>query len=387
MDHLIATRASQGLHFEVPVLSTANYDGGDFLTYPNRQGWGPRPVSEWQAIFQNPSPDFLAFLQRWLYFGFIHVRLCPVDVKATVTSNKCDSSGHPILSTEMLPQIALHSVEAGLAKSFRGKMAVRQCDMINAAFSFGETDNEDWRTNPDSLKSTESLLDFIHSECPPDPRHPDQILANMVLYDFGSVDSHWTPRGHRDVLSQGLTFRRVIPGSYIWTRLRQRGWCPSDIMVMEKDFTISALVFLANLAPPRKAQDHCIVSIRDQGEQRRPEKSLCNELRCAHQQLSDDTYKTKHVDGCPGCDDVVADPTISLKHGKIPLILSVDSGDDSPSIEFVDADIDTSYVAISHVWSDGLGNVQRNALPRCQLLRLSNYIRNLPGKAADIVLF
>lgn len=46
-----------------------------------------------------------------------------------------------------------------------------------------------------------------------------------------------------------------------------------------------------------------------------------------------------------------------------------------------------SYVAISHVWSDGIGNLQRNALPRCQLLRLSNLVRSLQGDYSNIVLF
>lgn len=35
------------------------------------------------------------------------------------------------------------------------------------------------------------------------------------------------------------------------------------------------------------------------------------------------------------------------------------------------------YVAISHVWSDGLGNPRSNALPRCQLDRISHLVREL----------
>jgi hypothetical protein len=29
-----------------------------------------------------------------------------------------------------------------------------------------------------------------------------------------------------------------------------------------------------------------------------------------------------------------------------------------------------TFVAISHVWADGMGNVNENALPRCQLTRI-----------------
>jgi hypothetical protein len=34
-----------------------------------------------------------------------------------------------------------------------------------------------------------------------------------------------------------------------------------------------------------------------------------------------------------------------------------------------------TYTAISHVWSDGLGNPEKNALPECQLLRLRDLVR------------
>ena len=36
------------------------------------------------------------------------------------------------------------------------------------------------------------------------------------------------------------------------------------------------------------------------------------------------------------------------------------------------------YTAISHVWADGLGNLEANALPRCQVERLLAYFNSLP---------
>ena len=35
----------------------------------------------------------------------------------------------------------------------------------------------------------------------------------------------------------------------------------------------------------------------------------------------------------------------------------------------------TEYIAVSHVWSGGLGNPDHNSLPRCQILRLQKYYR------------
>ncbi len=35
------------------------------------------------------------------------------------------------------------------------------------------------------------------------------------------------------------------------------------------------------------------------------------------------------------------------------------------------------YVALSHVWADGLGNPRRNALPNCQVVRICNTVAEL----------
>jgi hypothetical protein len=40
------------------------------------------------------------------------------------------------------------------------------------------------------------------------------------------------------------------------------------------------------------------------------------------------------------------------------------------------------YVAISHVWADGLGNPKSNALPECQLRRLAKYLAELPNPSS-----
>jgi hypothetical protein len=37
----------------------------------------------------------------------------------------------------------------------------------------------------------------------------------------------------------------------------------------------------------------------------------------------------------------------------------------------------TPFVALSHVWSDGLGNPAANSLPQCQLLRLQRNVLDL----------
>jgi hypothetical protein len=46
------------------------YDCQGFSTYPDRQGWTKRTTADWAHLFDNPPPKFVAFLERWLFFGF-----------------------------------------------------------------------------------------------------------------------------------------------------------------------------------------------------------------------------------------------------------------------------------------------------------------------------
>lgn len=115
--------------------------------------------------------------------------------------------------------------------------------------------------------------------------------------------------------------------------------------------------------------------------------SRCGSSRsCQAYQLNPKTYATQHAAGCLGCQEhglssetissfLVPDKTV------VPLV-TVDSRRLDSPIEAVAADISRvesvpSYVAISHVWSDGKGNPHRNYLPLCQLQRLQDFTNAL----------
>lgn len=185
---------------------------------------------------------------------------------------------------------------------------------------------------------------------------------------------------------------------FTWTRLRNDGWCPSQLVPLFAQFSTSGLLFISNLERPNSNEEHPMIHVRPyvkqigcQDEQCGPKNTiLCSTTRCRYRTIQQSTCRTKHVnDGCR-CMDVHADPSEIariLKSGNIPLILSIDQAEVSPRITLVESDRALAYVAMSHVWADGLGNLQENALPHCQLLRLSNLIRALPEESSDIILF
>ncbi|KAK5098166.1 hypothetical protein LTR70_006366 [Exophiala xenobiotica] len=131
----------------------------------------------------------------------------------------------------------------------------------------------------------------------------------------------------------------------------------------------------------------------------------CSELECKYEKIDEHTYQTVHDHACDGsCDEVnlgasslgLIVPVIS--QGNIPLVV-VNGEGASMQVQVVSATIENRarkrvlidrlrgrhnnaseilpYVAISHVWSDGLGNTRSNALPRCQLRRLQDCANSL----------
>jgi hypothetical protein len=64
--------------------------------------------------------------------------------------------------------------------------------------------------------------------------------------------------------------------------------------------------------------------------------------------------------------------SILLNTSTFPLISFLEH-DGVETLKIMEQAHNFDYVAISHVWSDGLGNLHSNALPQCQLRRLGEF--------------
>lgn len=178
---------------------------------------------------------------------------------------------------------------------------------------------------------------------------------------------------------------RTIETNQLYRSLRDRGWCPSRLTFLFARLDIPALLILSQIEAPPSSKKHTTstsqpythVSTSQNLQPKTPDH--CDPHHCAVLTVDEKTYKTKHVEGCSRCLDVTADlgeVLNILRTGAIPLIRAIKDDDQSTAVKLIPSTSQTKYTAISHVWSDGLGNVDRAALPRCQLLRLSNLVRN-----------
>lgn len=152
-------------------------------------------------------------------------------------------------------------------------------------------------------------------------------------------------------------------------------WCPSHIKRLARDHYLEHFQLLANAHPLNPNLDHTTCQ----------QSSNC----VAFARLTGGSTP-KHVDAGCRCSSVSIDyaELISiLKSGSLVVIDLIETGpsdiENAPtlSVKVRRRTHRDEYVAVSHVWSDGLGNESGNSIPYCQLSRLNRSIRQLiPGR-------
>lgn len=98
--------------------------------------------------------------------------------------------------------------------------------------------------------------------------------------------------------------------------------------------------------------------------------------RCVALNTSEENYPYWHVDddGCSPIKVSRAEVSRIINEGGVPII-SISAHADDLDLKVIKCTPWTTYTAISHVWSDGLGNPNDNSLFACQLYRLRSMIR------------
>lgn len=136
---------------------------------------------------------------------------------------------------------------------------------------------------------------------------------------------------------------------------KRHGWCPAQAsFTLGKFYSLQAKIYLSKITKPYKEGAHVACSFED----------------CRALQIDPSIYKSLHRH--PGiCKNVKANQVEVvkvLKNGKNALLdLTFNQTSNEISITIVAAQPNSWYIALSHVWADGLGNTKENSLPQCQL--------------------
>ena len=351
----------------VPYVCMKDYDGGPFLTYPIREGVthalppdgnipGGSPYHLHEKRYPTPKQEQEDFLQRWLFFGLIHEilgdRCRPEELIRTI---EIDDDQTSIVSTSGLVEILdswVADIHAGIGNPRHHYEHIAECLRLVFATILGAGPGFDLRIKI-SLASLGELFTLAANEA------------------FDASEKNKCPTVH---------FSLLIDDSHWENQMLSSGWCPSQMTMFTTGAKyLQTLHFLACLGQLAGGELH----------------QKCNKNQCLAYQYDLPTYQTKHITGC-NCESFSIDTkhlTDILESGCVPL-LRIQKGHtlDELSVDLVPSQSTSAYMALSHVWADGLGNPYENALPRCQLdflLRTINdyYAIVSPEATEDVLLW
>ncbi|KAL0578607.1 hypothetical protein V5O48_003398 [Marasmius crinis-equi] len=303
--------------------------------------------------------DASAFLQQWLFFGLLHEFFGDdIDFSAFIETDKSSDIQY-VHTRELLPLARAFMEKEPSNKTLpRNNFRLKNC--LRKTFNVYHTVTEEQYGFLDpyfqlSLLATARFLTHVASLLYPNDFEQPFCTLPCIVLDEDRLANAKDINGDIDVL--GLEMLKA-------------GWCPRQIAIAER-CSFETYYYCSQLQLPSGREP-------EEGEHFHRK---CTQLQCLALQVDERTYRTKHVQS--GCDctwlslETDALATI-LQDGRIPIVaFDTDSEQLALSSAEVFSNTPTPYIALSHVWSDGLGNPHENALPLCQLRRITALIQNL----------
>lgn len=347
MDHLPRFSTSRQPPIEVPYLSREPYSGHSFLGYLKQKGYDEEDIPRFDAIFSKDELD--AFLQTWLFFGALHEifgQLLVVDDFIKQTANRL------LVTTERFEDYMTLWTEnyAALASGEKSSTIENCTAYLRQVFAFLHTHTryqEAASPRPEIWLSINALVDS---------------LSYRIKYIYGLTRDGGPPIIYSTAADAALR-----------SRMLKQGWCPSEVDRVAEECTLNEFFFISTMDRYDSITDH----------------SACSKGVCVASQVDEKTYKTKHItdDCCCKCSGPLKQHVCSiLEDGGNPVLrlpLNGEVAKDAGQIDVLDSR-KTAYIAISHVWADGRGNVAGNELPVCQIQYLRHSVawmlESLPNK-------
>lgn len=318
------------------------YDGGEWDEYPTRHGWAyERGSIGWICFSSDRGKD----AECWLYFGMLFYvfgeKLNQADFLHSEESEEDLERPKQFLTTTHLHDY-MGDVQEWKDKGY-GERAVTIVEKVCQELNRFETSKHVIR---DEIRLAIRLL--CHA------------LWNTSVQRDG-------PRTRPEPVSKW-----ILSEPYETIQMVKSGWCPWEVMKARfMGGYVDTIAYLLQLDRRKPAWDN-----RTHAE--------CGLTECVAHNIDESNYLMRHVtEGC-GCDHIQADAErlcTVLKDGGIPLVkitpLAGEREDAEFKIEIVRKRTGRQYVAISHVWSDGMGNPTGNSLLNCQVRLLYEQARRL----------
>ena len=360
MEHLpISKEPFRFTHEPIPYVCRVIYDNGDFLTYPMRiealpalsaGGTSPGFLSDRYSRFLRSmsKQEIEPILQTWLFFGLLHEILGNLYRHEDFIRDTEDADGHrKVLNTSTLVGLLDQWVVQIQSKTIERPSYDHIAECLRLCWGVLYAVPEDFsQAMKLSLASVGEVIEIAVNF---------KVFKIEDYYRENKCPEYWQR------LCDKLPWKENLLAS---------GWCPSQVekLLKTRDLKLQTLYFLGGFSQSSDGKTH----------------QRCGKDRCLAHQVDLDEYQLQHTkQDCDCGGELSIDPLllrdVLLKSPNSLPLLRINSSceTDELSIEIVPSEENTQYVALSHVWADGLGNARRNALARCQVSRLGKLCKAL----------
>ncbi|KIX10694.1 uncharacterized protein Z518_01778 [Rhinocladiella mackenziei CBS 650.93] len=343
--------------------------------------------------------EIARLLQNWWYFGLLS-EVLQTDIKHVDFTLEEREGGGSSVTTMHLGEY-LHAWESRLGQQdpqkalFNLKQSKSCVDYVHRQVEqLGTFIEGQIRSKPSTSTTAPSALDTIIASR---ERSDDPVaLAGQILSVLREEEQNFWVRWGRKIMPEDLELSICVLGhtlshaihkiqtrlgldnngtlrddgtawytpSYVHRRLIRNGVCPRLISILQPMLSLVGMC-LASFLPFNSRRENAIGH------------DSCSATRCNVDYLAKGVSPRRHAAHPCSCEDLPRDDFYDqvlclLEHGHIPVVrVRKDAG--SLGIEVLSSH-ETTYVAFSHVWSDGLGNQVANQLSQCQWSRLQSII-------------
>ena len=359
MEHIPLPHNSPFAPIRVPYIASPPFDGKSWHDFPQRHGWQVIPQHTGTLFLfhgkRRPIEEIARLLQSWLFFGLLQTMLGALYESQDFIYER--ENGIKFISTEKL-ESRLHRWTIHNTLESDSTLLKQQLDKFYELVVAHRTISVRMHAWGLDLGDSPLMLSIA-------------LLGERLQAALIDIYSHC--KFETPVNQVWRLLRDYLPdiGKPLLDLMQARGWCLYDLnRLRRRAGLVSILYYYSNIPPPRSSRDH----------------SSCTEERCLAMTTVSATYKLSHSnEGCR-CPLLFADEKEvirTLLDGSIPLVkMSFDTQSKSPQMSIETFAPPDPFVAISHVWAEGAGNVQANALHSCLLLEISDLVRKLPGNTA-----
>ncbi|KAK4227664.1 hypothetical protein QBC38DRAFT_526240 [Podospora fimiseda] len=342
---------------DIPFVAEHSYTfGSDFWEFPQLNGFGDR----WASL---PAAQLASLAQSWLYFGTIseflgrEIDYREFQVARSVTARPLHHLLNDWLSTNTVTPRGTSDQDEEAREEQKHLLyehARFLDDVISLADDFDQVSQSHVKPLPTIVLSIKVLCTTLRT-----------VLWDLVQIDHKEVHRPW-PHQKRIATLNAQGEPELTPSAQLMLDvLRLRGWCPFFARKVLTSYNYAIAYYftrLFRLYSPDITHENCSFD------------------ECVAHNADIFSYVPKHIRyGCQCQPMSVALDQVRaiIESGGVPLVRIRGNLKKGIRLQVHRMTSRTKYVVISHVWSDGIGNANANAMPECQLRRLFSHLSKL----------